>query len=170
MRFDSQPTLQGELVELAPLAPEDSEGMFAVASDPLLWEQHPAHDRYKREVFFVLFHELLASQGALTIRDRRDGRIIGASRYHGFDETASEVEIGWTFLARAYWGGKYNKEAKQLMLRHAFRFVKRVIFVIGTQNVRSQRAIEKLGGVRVGSRADTAGRDSYVYEIRTVPA
>jgi N-acetyltransferase len=81
----------------------------------------------------------------------------------------SEVEIGWTFLARSHWGGKYNREIKQLMLRHAFRFVKRVVFLIGLQNVRSQKAIEKLGGVRAGSRPDTAGRDSYVYKITSVP-
>jgi RimJ/RimL family protein N-acetyltransferase len=67
------------------------------------------------------------------------------------------------------WGGKYNREVKQFMLRHAFRFVKRVVFLIGPQNVRSQKAIEKLGGVRVGARPEAAGRDSYVYEITFVP-
>jgi len=79
------------------------------------------------------------------------------------------VEIGWTFLARSYWGGNYNREMKQLMLRHALGFVKRVVFLIGPQNVRSQKAIEKLGGVRVGSRPDAAGRDSYLYVITSAP-
>lgn len=168
MPFDFQPTLKGSLVELRPLRPDDANDLFAVASDPLIWEQHPARDRYKPDVFSPFFREALASGGALTALDRKDGRIIGSSRFHGYNEQASEVEIGWTFLARSHWGGKYNGEMKQLMLRHAFQFVKRVVFLIGPQNVRSQKAIEKLGGVRVGSRLDAAGRDSYVYEITSL--
>ena len=103
------------------------------------------------------------------ILDRRDGRVIGSSRFHGYNELASEIEIGWTFLARSHWGGTYNREVKQLMIQHALRFVKRVVFLIGAQNIRSQRAIEKIGAVRVGQRRDAAGRDSYLYEITTVP-
>ncbi|MGO8787883.1 MAG: GNAT family N-acetyltransferase [Terriglobia bacterium] len=167
--FDFQPAMKGALVELRPLLPDDEADLFAVASDPLIWEQHPARDRYKPEVFSAFFRESLDSRGALTPLDRNDGRIIGSSRFHAYDAQASEVEIGWTFLARSHWGGKYNREMKHLMLRHAFRFVKRVVFLIGPQNVRSQKAIEKLGGVRVGSRPDAAGRVSYMYEIASVP-
>ena len=164
-----QPTMRGALVELRPLRPEDADGLFAVASDPLIWEQHPVPDRYKPDVFSLFFRESLASRGALTARDCKDGRIIGSSRFHAHNAQASEVEIGWTFLARSHWGGKYNREMKQLMLQHAFCFVKHVVFLIGPQNIRSQKAIEKLGRVRVGSRPDTFGRDSYVYEITSVP-
>jgi len=170
MPFDFQPTIKGVLVELRPLRPDDWDPLFAVASDPLIWEQHPARDRYKPDVFRAFFREALASGGALTALDRKDGRIIGSSRFHDYNEQVSEVEIGWTFLARSHWGGRYNREMKQLMLRHAFQFVERVVFLIGRENLRSQKAIEKLGGIRVGSRPDTAGRDSYVYEIRSVPA
>jgi len=170
MPFDFQPTIKGVLVELRPLRPDDWDPLFAVASDPLIWEQHPARDRYKPDVFRAFFREALASGGALTALDRKDGRIIGSSRFHDYNEQVSEVEIGWTFLARSHWGGRYNRELKQLMLRHAFQFVERVVFLIGRENLRSQKAIEKLGGIRVGSRPDTAGRDSYVYEIRSVPA
>ncbi|MFZ0480718.1 MAG: GNAT family N-acetyltransferase [Terriglobales bacterium] len=169
MLFDFQPTLKGELVELRPLRPDDAEGLFAVASDPFIWEQHPARDRYKPEVFNALFSESLASGGALTALDCKDGRIIGSSRFHAYNAEASEVEIGWTFLARSHWGGNYNGEMKRLMLRHAFQFVKRVVFLIGPQNVRSQKAVEKLGAVRVGSRLNAVGLDSYLYEITSVP-
>jgi N-acetyltransferase len=169
MPFDLQPTLKGALVELRPLRAEDAEDLFAVASDPLIWEQHPVRDRYKPDVFSAFFRESLASRGALAALDCKDGRIIGSSRFHGYNAQASEVEIGWTFLARSYWGGKYNGEMKQLMLRHAFQFVKRVVFLIGPRNVRSQKAIEKLGGVRAGSRPDASGQDSYVYEITSLP-
>ena len=97
--------------------------------------------------------------------DRADGRIIGSSRYHGYDAEQSVVEIGWTFLARAYWGGRYNGEMKRLMLQHAFRSVDRVLFVIGPENRRSQRAVEKIGAVRSGSTQDVRGRERVVYEL-----
>jgi len=169
MPFDLQPTLKGALVELRPLRPNDADALYAVASDPLIWDQHPA-PRYQPEVFSTFFRESLASRGALTVLDGQDGRIIGSSRFHGYNEPASEVEIGWTFLARSHWGGKYNREMKQLMLRHAFQFVRRVVFLIAPANLRSQKAIEKLGGVRVGRRPDASGRDSYLYEIASLPA
>src|SRR5207249_1129914 len=163
--FDFQPTLKGTLIELRPLRVEDEHALFAVASDPLIWEQHPVRDRYKPEVFCAFFRESLASGGALTVRDCQSSGVIGSSRYHGYNPELSEVEIGWTFLARSHWGGTYNGEVKRLMLRHAFQFVTRVIFLIGPRNIRSQRAIEKLGAVRVGARPDAAGRDVFVYEV-----
>ena len=165
MSFDFQPALKGELLELRPLRAEDFHDLYAVASDPLIWEQHPVRDRYKEEVFRGFFREALESGAALIAIDSKDGQVIGSSRFHGYDEEKSEIEIGWTFLARSHWGGVYNIEMKRLMLQHAFKFVKSVIFLIGPQNVRSQRAIEKIGGVRVGSRPDGGGRESFVYQI-----
>ena len=165
MSFDFQPTLKGELLELRPLRAEDFHGLYAAASDPLIWEQHPVRDRYKEEIFRGFFREALESGAALIAIDSKDGQVIGSSRFHGYDEETSEIEIGWTFLARSHWGGVYNREMKRLMLQHAFEFVKSVIFLIGPQNVRSQRAIEKMGGVRVGSRPDGGGRESFVYQI-----
>ncbi|MGB7922685.1 MAG: GNAT family N-acetyltransferase [Pyrinomonadaceae bacterium] len=165
MPFDLQPILKGELLELRPLRREDFPDLYAVASDPLIWEQHPNKDRYKEDVFKEFFREAMESGGALIALDSKDGRVIGTSRFHGYDEERSEIEIGWTFLARSHWGGHYNGEMKQLMLRHAFRFVSSVIFLVGTENVRSQRAVEKIGGVRVGTRADAGGRESFIYRI-----
>ena len=97
--------------------------------------------------------------------DRNDGRVMGSSRFHRYDAEKSEIEIGWTFLARSHWGGAYNGEMKQLMLRHAFKFVKSVVFVIGPQNLRSQKAVEKIGGVRAGARLDARGRESVLFRI-----
>jgi RimJ/RimL family protein N-acetyltransferase len=165
MSFDLQPNLEGELLRLRPLRPEDFHVLFAVASDPLIWEQHPNSDRYKEDVFKGFFREALESGGALIAIDANDGRVIGSSRFHGYDSEKSEIEIGWTFLARSHWGGVYNREMKQLMLRYAFRFVKSVVFLVGPKNVRSQRAMEKIGGVRVGSKLDGKGRESLVYRI-----
>jgi N-acetyltransferase len=165
MPFELQPILTGKLVELRPLRAEDFDALFAVASDPLIWEQHPARDRHEEARFRALFQESLDSGGALIVLDLRDGRVVGSSRFHGYDASRREVEIGWTFLARSHWGGTYNGEMKRLMLRHAFRFVDRVVFLIGPQNYRSQRAVERIGGVRAGSRRGADGRESVVYEV-----
>lgn len=165
MPFDLQPVLTGELLELRPLRAEDFDELYAVASDPLIWEQHPVRDRYKEEVFRAFFREGLEWGGTLVARDRRDGRVIGSSRFHGYDEGKSEIEIGWTFLARSHWGGRHNGEMKRLMLDHAFRFVERVIFLVGPENIRSQRALAKIGGVCVGLRPNERGHESLVYEI-----
>jgi RimJ/RimL family protein N-acetyltransferase len=161
MPFDLQPVLKGNLLELRPLRPEDFEALYAVASDPLIWEQHPARDRYQEEVFRAFFDDALKSGGALIAIDLKDGRVIGSSRFHGYDPQKSEIEIGWTFLSRSHWGGRYNQEMKKLMLRHAFQFVRSVIFVIGPQNFRSQKAVEKIGAVRAGSRPD----GNLIYQL-----
>jgi N-acetyltransferase len=165
MAFDFQPTLKGKLLELRPLRASDFSDLYAVASDALIWEQHPVKDRCNEDVFKGFFQESLDSGGALIAIDSKDSRAIGSSRFHGYDEQRSEVEIGWTFLARSYWGGIYNREMKELMLRHAFTFVENVVFLVGPQNFRSQRAVEKIGGVRVGSRQDGGGRNSFVYRM-----
>lgn len=164
MDFDAQPVLEGELVELRPLVPADWAALYAVASDPLIWEQHPVSDRWREPVFRAFFDEALASGGALVARDRVDGKVIGSSRFHGYDRDRGEVEIGWTFLARDRWGGAWNGEMKRLMLDHAFRFADSVLFLIGPDNRRSQRAVEKLGG-RLEGRTERFGRDSLVFRL-----
>ncbi len=163
--FDPQPRLSGELLELRPLRPDDFEALFRVASDPLIWEQHPERTRYQEATFRTFFAEALASGGALLAVDRASGAVIGSSRYHQYDAERRVVEIGWTFLARACWGGRYNGEMKRLMLDHAFRSVDRVRFVIGPDNRRSQRAVEKIGGVHAGTTTDAHGREKMVYEL-----
>ena len=165
MPFDAQPTLKGDLVELRPLRESDRDALYAVASDPLIWEQHPVKTRCEKDGFRAFFDESLASGGALIVIDAVTRRVIGSSRFHGYDERRSEVEIGWTFLARSHWGGRYNGQMKALMLGHAFRYVRRVLFLVGPQNMRSQRAVEKIGGVRVGTRADAGGRESVVFAL-----
>lgn len=165
MAFDLQPTLTGTLLELRPLRADDFEALFAVAADPLIWEQHPEPDRGTEPRFRIFFRDALASGGALIAMDRAQACVIGSSRYHGYDAARSEVEIGWTFLARSHWGGRYNGEMKHLMLEHAFRVVTRVVFLVGLNNRRSQIAVERIGGVRAGTRPDAYGRESVVYEI-----
>ena len=97
--------------------------------------------------------------------DAANGEIIGSTRFYGYDAEKSEIEIGWTFLARSYWGGPYNREMKKLLLRHAFDFVDCVILLVNPQNLRSRRAVEKIGAVERSGRVERNGRESIVYEI-----
>ena len=150
MSFDRQPFLRGELLELRPLRADDFEALFQVAADPLIWEQHPNKNRYQREVFAVYFQGAIESGGALRVIDNASGALIGSSRYYDLDEAERSVAIGYTFIARSHWGGPANRALKTLMLEHAFRFVDRVIFHVGAVNLRSRRAMEKLGGVLIG--------------------
>ena len=162
---DLQPTLKGKLLELRPLRPGDYGDLFAVASDPLIWEQHPAKERCTEEGFRKFFDKALDSGGALIATDNKNGRVIGTSRFHDYHKEESEIEVGYTFLARSHWGGVYNREMKELMLRHAFAFVDRVVFTVAPENFRSQRAVEKIGGVRLGRCINCEGRDSILFEI-----
>jgi N-acetyltransferase len=168
--FDLQPHLKGELLELRPLAPADWDDLFAVASDALIWEQHPENDRYKEDVFRVFFKEALNCGGAFVIVDRKTEETIGSTRFYSYNPEQSEIEIGWTFLARNYWGGQYNAEMKRLLLNHAFQFVENVVFFVGEENVRSQKAMEKIGAIKVGTVERTYGncvrRSNVKYLIR----
>ena len=150
MAFELQPSLHNELILLEPLRPEDFEALYAVASDPLIWEQHPAKERYKREVFAGYFSSGIESGGALRVIDNTNGELIGSSRFYDLDEAQSKVSVGYTFIARSHWARHYNRALKKLMLDHAFRFVKRVTFQVGRDNWRSRKAMEKLGGVYIG--------------------
>ena len=168
--MNRQPTLTGERLLLRPLRPDDWDALYAVASDSLIWQLHPAHDRWQEPVFRAYFANALAHGGAVAVIDRASGAIVGSSRWQGHDPAkGGSVEIGWTFLARSHWGGSVNRELKRLMLAHAFEAVTRVDFRVGASNLRSRRAMEKIGG-RLSDRVEhveMAGAkvDHVIYEI-----
>lgn len=155
-------------MRLRPLRAGDFDELYAAAADPAIWEQHPESDRYLPAVFRRFFEDAIASGGALAVIRKSDGAMVGSSRFHGFTG-GREVEIGWTFLARDCWGGAYNRELKRLMVRHALRFVDQVVFLVGPGNLRSQRALEKIGAVRGGTRADDTGRASLLFLLKAEP-
>jgi RimJ/RimL family protein N-acetyltransferase len=169
--MDRQPVLEGERLTLRPLTEADWDALFAVASDRELWAVHPSHDRWQEPVFRAFFDDALAKGGALAIVDKASGAVIGSSRFQFCDreEEQGALEIGWSFLARAFWGKGYNAEFKRLMLEHAFRHVDRVIFRVGADNVISRKAMGKIGGRLTGATyfEDRAGRpvEHVVYEI-----
>jgi RimJ/RimL family protein N-acetyltransferase len=158
--MDRQPVLVGERLLLRPLRPDDWEALFAVASDRELWALHPAHDRWQEPVFREFFVDALARGGALAIVDKSTGAMIGSSRFQEHDPAnGGSVEIGWSFLAREFWGRGYNAEFKRLMLEHAFESVSRAIFRVGADNVISRKAMVNIGGKLTGETfvADRAG-------------
>lgn len=139
-----QPELIGERLTLRPLAPTDWDDLYGLAKDPLVWEQHPARDRWQEGIFRPYFEANLASAATL-VAELADGQVIGWSRYCRDYVEPDEIEIGWTMLGRPWWGGSFNGEMKALMLKHAFRHVDRAIFRIGLDNWRSRKAAEKIG-------------------------
>lgn len=145
-----QPTLTGKLVTLRPLKPDEFESLYAAAADPLLWEQHPAFDRYKRDVFESFFKLAMESKGAFAVIENSTGEMIGSSRFYDFNASDKTVIVGYTFLARKFWGKRYNEEMKNLMLNHAYQFVDTVFFEVGECNTRSQLAMKKIGATLVG--------------------
>jgi RimJ/RimL family protein N-acetyltransferase len=165
MSFELQPVLKGSLVELRPLREEDFEALYTVASDPLIWEQHPSKNRCEREVFGRFFRGAMDSGGAFLVLDSANGKVIGSTRFCNYEPDQSEIEIGFTFLARSYWGGAYNGEMKRLMLDHAFKFVNRVVFSIWHENWRSRRAVEKIGATFLSDGVDDNGVKGVDYEL-----
>jgi len=146
--FELQPKVEGTLVHLRPIEESDFDALYAIASDPLLWEHHPVKNRTNRGVFRSWFDDGVAGH-ALVIVERGSGLVIGTSRYEVLDESGREVEIGWTFIARSHWGGAYNGEVKRLMIDHAFGWARLVTIKVHESNLRSLRAVEKLGAERV---------------------
>lgn len=170
-----QPTdLQDDRVILEPLREAHYPELFAVAADPQLWAQHPNPDRYRPEVFRTFFEGAIASGGAFLIRAADDGRTIGSTRFYDHDPAADEVKIGYTFFSRSCWGKGHNPAVKQLMLAYAFRQVGRVVFHVGAGNIRSQRAMERIGARKVGevdiAYHGEAVKRNFVYEIRAADA
>lgn len=165
MTFDLQPCLENERVRLRPLLDEDFEPLFSVASDPLIWEQHPASDRYKREVFQAFFDNGIACGGAFVIVDNQTEALIGSTRFYEYDAEGSEIVVGFTFFSRSHWGGPYNQATKRLMLDHAFEYVETVVLYAGPENYRSCRAIEKIGGIEDGRITQSDGSVSVRYVV-----
>ena len=145
---DFQPILTGPAVIVRPIIASDWPELFAAGSDPEIWKVHPVRDRYTEPEFRKYFDSAVDSKMGFVFVDRSNGRLIGSSRYYGYEPERSEIEIGWTFIVRSHWGGATNREVKRLMLDHAFTFVDTVIFWVGETNWRSQGAMTKIGGVK----------------------
>lgn len=164
-----QPTLESELLFIRPLQSTDFTELYTAAADSLIWEQHPQPDRYKPDIFKKFFDEALQSKGAVVIIDRKNNKMIGSSRFYDYSEPDSSVLVGYTFIARPYWGGKYNYDLKKLMVNYCLDYVKTVYFQVGTKNIRSQKALKKIGAINTGVQNVVVSyappKPSYIYKM-----
>lgn len=158
-----QPVLENELVLLRPLERSDYEELYEAASDPLIWEQHPAYNRHEREEFDSFFKDSLESGKSFVIIDKQTQKIIGSTRYYDYDPDNSSIKIGFTFLDRAHWGGTFNFSNKQLLIDYAFQFVDKVIFEIAEENIRSQKGTSRFGIEEVEHFMKDIGGKKYPY-------
>jgi N-acetyltransferase len=170
MNLDIQPIhLKNEVVQLVPLQESDFDRLYEVASDPLVWEQHPNPNRYQKEVFKTYFEGAILSKGAFIVLDSQTNEVIGCSRFYDFNTHKNAIKIGYTFIGRKFWGQQYNKNMKLLMLNHAFEKLENVLFEIGAKNIRSQMAISKIGAIKIDEQEiEYYGEDSklnFVYQI-----
>ncbi|MEP6804712.1 MAG: GNAT family N-acetyltransferase [Flavobacterium sp.] len=171
-KFNLQPEiLEDEITKLIPLKESDFDELYKVASDPLIWEQHPMKDRYKIEVFRSFFDAAIDSKSSFLIVDKKTNEIIGNTRFYDYNPEKSSVAIGFTFIGRKFWGGLYNKSNKKLLIDYVFQHLDSVIFHIGVNNMRSQKAVEKLGAIKISEMNVTNnGIDipHFEYELKTV--
>lgn len=150
MNFSIQPTLENEYVDLVPLEKHDFEELFDVASDPEVWAMHPNKERYRREVFENFFAGALESKGAFLIIDKHTEEVLGCTRFYDFNEDDNSIFIGYTFYGTKSWGKNINAGVKKMMLDYIFQFVDKVIFHVGKDNIRSIKAMNKLGAENLG--------------------
>lgn len=170
MHFSIQPVLENKEYQLIPLQQGDFEPLYEVASDPKVWEQHPNKDRYKREVFENFFKGAMESQSAFKIVEKSSGNILGSTRFYDFDESKKSIFIGYTFYGINSWGKGINSQIKKLMLDYIFQFVETVHFHVGKENLRSQIAMERLGGEKIAEEEvayfGEPTKTNFVYEIK----
>lgn len=170
LNFNLQPDiLEDEITKLIPLEEKHFEELFEAASDPLIWEQHPSKDRSEREGFKTFFDAAINSKGAFLILDKQTDELIGTTRFYDYKPEESSIAIGYTFLTRKFWGGPYNSSNKKLLIDYAFQHVNSILFHVGAENFRSQKAVLKLGAEKSRDMVITAnGIDMpyFEYELK----
>jgi RimJ/RimL family protein N-acetyltransferase len=155
-------TLENNYVRLVQTSEDHFQELYQIGSNPVIWEQHPNQDRWKKNNFRKYFDGgINNSEGCFTIIDKKINKIIGTTRFYSFDENKQSVKIGYTFISNEYWGTKINYQIKKLMMDYIFQFLDKVYFEIGKTNFRSQKSVEKLGGKKVKPQK----KENYLYLI-----
>lgn len=156
--FDPQPvTLEGRLVRLEPLRMEHAAELYEAVRDPdiwtwLSWAPPASVEEVRAYVRRALDDQIVGEHLPWLTRRRSDGRAIGTTRFAHIDRVNRSVEIGYSMLSPEARGTGANIEAKYLQLRHAFEDLRALRVWLNTdeRNLRSQRAMEKIGAVREG--------------------
>jgi RimJ/RimL family protein N-acetyltransferase len=149
--------LDGAHVRLAPLEPAHLDALCAAGLDPALWTlalaRMTSHDDMRRYVDEALAERARGTALPFVQIERATGRIVGSTRLGSYDRRHRRVEIGWTWIARAWQRTPVNTEAKRLLLAHAFDqlHAMRVEFKVDALNERSRAAVRRLGAVEEGT-------------------
>jgi RimJ/RimL family protein N-acetyltransferase len=169
--------LEGPHVRLEPLDRRHAADLAEAASDPLIWRWLPVQVATRADLDRWLEDALAAAaagtEQAFAVVDRRTGRAVGSTRYMDIAADHKGVEVGWTWYARAAWGGVVNPESKLLLLTHAFEDWGAIRLYLKTDslNERSRSAIARLGAKYEGDlrnhriRPDGSYRHSSYYSI-----
>lgn len=170
--------LEGRYIRLVPLTRDHAPALARAGQDPEIWQWMPygyrgTEDGMAGLVGMLLDHQAAGTDLAFTTLLRPDDRPVGMTRYLNIDRPDQNVEVGGTWLASPLWRTAVNSDSKLLMLTNAFEAegCQRVQIKTDVRNVRSQRAIERLGAHKEGLlrrhmiRADGTFRDSVVYSV-----
>ena len=178
MQFHPPVRLPGRHLELVPLALEQVGPLLKAANAPEIWTYWRDGPLVEREAMERFVKDLLARQERGTdlpfaVVRREDGAPVGMTRFLDIQREYQTVEVGGTWFSRSLWGSMFNRESKRLMLGYAFdtEGCHRVQLKADQRNLRSLRAIERLGAVREGVlrehvvNADGHRRSSVYYSI-----
>lgn len=150
-------TLENRWVRLEPLTLQHAEGLWAIGqqADDWLWMPRACFqslDDTRQWITEALAQQDKGLQIAFAIRDRASGELAGSTRYLNIRPKDRGLEIGWTWLGRAFQRTPVNTAAKLLLLGHAFDSLNalRVELKTDARNQRSQAAIARLGATREG--------------------
>jgi len=171
-------TLQGVGVRLEPLTENHTHELSAAGSDPQIWKYLPYGEitnpeKMREYIRTQLVLENMGTDLPFAVIHTETGKPIGCTRYLDIRKDHWSLEIGGTWYASAYQRTKVNTECKYLLLKHAFEFLCciRVQFKTDLRNLKSQRALERIGAVKEGilrNHMILAGgfvRDSVIYSI-----
>ena len=172
--------LKGRHVYLQKLVPAYKELIRPLAKDERIWEftrRFTIDDTYDQQ-FDAYFDNAIDPNGrgiqqTFVIHETASDQIIGMSRFYEYEKAEKRLAIGFTWYIPSVWGRVYNKECKLLMLQYAFEEigVLRVEFTVVGQNIRSQKAVEKIGGIKEGVlrkhgfRPDGTPKDTVFFSI-----
>ncbi|WP_323843179.1 isoleucine--tRNA ligase, N-acetyltransferase domain-containing [Moraxella sp. Pampa] len=148
---------------LRTLNKDDKDALFEKAKDPVIWELMP-EKRNEPEIFNPYFDKAIKEK-AFAIIDKKTGQIVGTTRFYDDKVSDDSIAIGYSFIAKDYWGTCANNEIKQAMLDYAFKQRNKVYFHIIKENERSKKSVEKLGAVYQSVNADE--RLAYLLENQT---
>jgi aminoglycoside 6-adenylyltransferase len=143
--------LKGNTIALIPVEEKYLEELLSFSANPVIWKHLP-REIYSREDMLQWYYQAKEDEAAgkaipFLIQDIQTLEIMGSTRILDLDDANRKAEIGWTWINPKYFGTKVNAEAKLLLLDYAFTKLRlnRIQFRADERNIRSQRAILKIG-------------------------